>query len=349
MAQTPVKYSVTPEFPTRCGAVYEPPYTIINLGTESNQTVWIADNAGLIVGNGTPLYPGTSFVWQKPGDFWIIGESNSDIVVTSDAIDWDPNPIALAIAILNSGVLLVDKPEILYQDTLNASNAFLSGIIDITRFQSAIVFLVVDNFGGGNDDIAQISFYHDPDDPFSILAFKQLQFVSDPNGGDRWLATIPLQGAAMQISSQGTSTDVAVIVMGSNRPQESLDQTIVNQYSLQHATNLYAEFHPTLAAGNVLLLQLNPWIGELEVDVSFSSAAAMGASEVRWVRQFSSDGLVHAFRRDTPILKFGTQYGFKDKIVVAGDALRFDVINSTAVAFTNLTVVIRPVRGISNI
>lgn len=120
-------------------------YQIINQSLYT--TVWASDNPGGAPNQGTPISPGTSIVWASDGDIFLVvgndatsvdpllGNSTALCVLTYDVQNWQPNPVAVAAAVLNSGVIVVDNPVALIADG-NKPIGYLSPTIDVSRFQS---------------------------------------------------------------------------------------------------------------------------------------------------------------------------------------------------------------------
>jgi len=310
MAQTPVRYRVTTA-PTRCAAVYTPPYSIINLSTNANAVAWIADNAGLQTGAGTPLYPGASFVWQKPGDFWVIGESEFDIVVSSDAVDWDPNPIAIATAILNSGVLLVDQPVVVFNGALTAGNSTPN--LDLSRYQSMVVriFPTTANLNqrlGIRYTSAGLTMNYD---------------VSAITAG--WQGTLPVLGSTVQFTAFNGAFDV--VVVASNRPYRSTQDLLGNPN---------ANFFVT---GTLLTATFDTWgipayFGELQFDTFFHLSAASPIAATSMQLLANQNGTYRQIKILQAFIAFtGATQDFQSSTrqSVQGDEMRVLVVNNTAV------------------
>lgn len=201
------------------------PFQVINGSTTA--TVWLADNSVVSDGHGIPLYPGTGMVWtggQNTGQLWaVLGldsasqtAGSAPIFIGSTVRDWQANPIAVAVAILNSGLVLVDNPKLLANLSLNSATTYQSAAIDVRGFQTLQIRVVRSSV---------------PNHTFD-LNFNWI----DANNGNilgvdsyRWTATdflnmqtaIPCRGGFVTVSVQTAPAAVnpdTVLLIGSNRP-----------------------------------------------------------------------------------------------------------------------------------
>lgn len=259
--QAPVQYRVTTS-PTRAGN-YPAPYTLINLSTE--HTAWIANNAGLQIGQGTPLYPGTSLSWTQEGELWVVGSGEFDVLVSYDVVDWEPNPAAIATAILNSGMLMVDNPEVLYDSPVFSSGTVAT--LDISRFQSISVNIGVTTAGAHALD--EISFRFRDSDSSSNMAvyplnFRNVSFSPDVFNG-AWQGTFPAIADTLEIVIG--NMDAAILtfeIVGSYRPTDTIRQSV---QPFGFATDFVCAPIPQVAP-STLEYQLPPWYGEIEIDLN---------------------------------------------------------------------------------
>ena len=110
--RAPATYPISSR-PVRIAGSQDAPFRIINLSVDN--PVWVSNNPGISGGQGTPISPGTSLQWLNPTELWAVCDSGltASIIVTTEIDDWQPDPVAIATAILNSGVIVVDNPTTL--------------------------------------------------------------------------------------------------------------------------------------------------------------------------------------------------------------------------------------------
>lgn len=206
---------VTGRTPT-LAASFRGPFQVIN-GSAVN-TVWLADNPALRSGFGIPLYPGTGMVWtgsQGTGELWAVQDTAStaasDLIIGNDVKDWQPNPIALAVAILNSGIIMVDNPVTLFASAMavNTTQTF-----DVTTYQC-------------------IQFQSSPSNVVGtprILTLDWLTAAGTVVCTDTWgwavtpdtrlvQESVPCRAATLRVSvTGGGANSQSVIIVGSRRP-----------------------------------------------------------------------------------------------------------------------------------
>lgn len=285
IVQAPVRYRCR-RTPTRAG-VYHPPYTIINelpsppsIGA-SPPTVWVADNAGLLIGTGTPIYPGTSVTWTQEGELWVVAERDTDIIVSYDIEDWQPDPTAIAAAILTSGIVIIDDPVQLFNTTALQA---ITGPFDVSRYQS-LWFNATRTAGFANTDDITIVFTKD--DASEIV--HQLGYAwypnntgPEPNAQMSVRFGIPCVADSMFVifNSPGGSTFRAQMI-ASYRQLSRLTQSIsgINNAfpTVRAPTCLYASNQPALAIASHNF-HIPPWYGEMEVKSYIFFTGAIGAS-----------------------------------------------------------------------
>lgn len=319
--QAPVRYKVSTS-PTRAGN-YAGPFQIINFSANA-ATVWVANNAGLQAGQGTPIYPGTSLTWEKSGELWVVGENNNDeIIISYDVSNWNPNPAAVAAAVLNSGILLIDQPENIYTVFLTGPGSGTG--VDISRYQSVNISIVLLAASGVGTDVINVLFGDGGVTTYRVpLAFNTV--------GHIWTATMPCYGSVIQMNITYGS-QFGIFVAGSHRNVATARQRVDTQTPPQSNVDLaYESFQ---GAGNgpntfktTYTLALPPWHGELELDVNVNAPKAPGGnSEVRWAKFNVASGLLNSVRRKKIEPIQGTLYSVQDRICVNGDALYLQIVN----------------------
>lgn len=336
----PVKYGVPTNQPVMLVAPDQ--VRIINLATSGK--VWVGNNSGLRIGEGQPVNPGTSLLWTKAGAFYAIAEdAGSEVILTDNIEDYQPDPVATAIAILNSGVLVIDNPVDIFTGTLQTGSV---AWIDVSRYQSLLINLVCTGLGVLAGDFALLEF---SDDANSIDRFYAVEFVdaTAANNADTWQASIPIVGKYFRAKMYGPGTTVNAAITASNRPAYAINQTIpTGTLTPAGPAAFYWDNGLTILAGVTLTIQCPPWFGEIEANVLFASGAAMGISNVAWLRKDINSVNFTGIDIFTPVLKNGaTVFGYTTRIPAWGDSLRFQVANLTGGNFTNVAIRVGPVSG----
>lgn len=341
--QAPVHYAVQTS-PTRAGS-YSGPFQIINPSADA-ATVWVADNAGLQIGQGTPVYPGTSLTWNKDGDLWAVAEdSGTQIIISYDVSDWEPNPAALAVQILNSGVLIIDQPDVLLNDTIAGPGT--TSRIDVSRYQSISVNISAAALAAGVSNTISVAYYYTDDPSELAFAWKTVELTAVGGlPGSQWFATIPVVGSHIALFVW-QATSFAVSIVGSHRPQETMDQTIAPE----DGTNFWKEALPVIANNGTASYIIPPWFGEVQVEIYAVWAAAPTLANVHvtleatdpstGAYQFMALGSMFTLRPATTTAAFA---GFK--AVSAGESLRITLRNTGATqSITSGLVRITPING----
>lgn len=261
--QAPVYYPIGTS-PTRAGR-YDGPYTIINYDANAG-TVWVADNAGLAPGQGTPIYPGTSLIWEKSGDLWVVGENNTtQIILSYDTSMWQPNPAAIAAAILNSGVLIIDDPiRIANGQVLTAGQTIDA---DISKYQSLILSV---SGRPGNTSSSEVAIRY----PSTGLA-KRISMAANALG---WSGVLPLLGEDLQIAALNGGVTVTATL--SHRPYVNSYQVIPGA-----APTFYLVKNSAFVANgaSTFLPPMRPFFGDLDIRataVLSGAPAGPGASRI---------------------------------------------------------------------
>lgn len=358
--QSPVRYPVRSTSPVRIGgSSIDAPFRIINFGPSN---IYVSDNSGIRPGAGTPIYSGTSLQWLKPTQLFAIADTNADVLVTTEIDDWTGDPVALATAtaaaILNSGIVLIDQPQLLSNVQIRSSNNFSTGLIDVSHYQSIILQLdATTSFNTAVSNLCNINFYYSSN-PAAVFRSIPLRFtdVGYPEG--IWRGSLPIIGAFVEVASP-TNTNVNCGIWGSNRPQERIDQEILNAYYVvgpnpaNTNTDLFFESQVSYASGTFVRCTIPPWYGELEISgrlVVTAATPATGEPQIHLTRWNPATLAFNAFRSLQ-----GTTVGipspgsrsliYEDVVSMSGDPLRIQVFNSYATPLTNTTLRVTPKTG----
>ena len=206
---------------------------LINLSTTA--TIWLKNTTDVADSNGIPLYPGTSLTWIWDGDVWVIKGSDSQsvkttnvlLVVTDSISDWQPNPIALAIAILNSGSVLVDNPVIIVPNGSYTATTLAAAATDlaVSTFQSLCIQFAIP---GTTTYPCAIKVIHKnaAGGSGATIWNDVISFGANPTGsavGAQQTVRLPLKGPVVTIAFQsGAGADsITINVQASNRVADS--------------------------------------------------------------------------------------------------------------------------------
>lgn len=128
---------------------------VINLSPTA--TVWVSSDSTIAAGVGTPIAPMTSIVIGIPGDIWAIlgldqasiDAGTAQLQLTTEVLDWQPDPIAVGVAVatqlVQTGVGLNYTWDTLYQ----GPGAATTPVLDVRKYTHLIV--VVPPFGADSD------------------------------------------------------------------------------------------------------------------------------------------------------------------------------------------------------
>ena len=363
--RSPVRYPVRATSPVRIAGSTDAPFRVINLGAA---TVWVSDNSGIVAGAGTPIYAGTSLQWIKPTQLFAVANTGttSEVLVTTEIDDWTGDPIALAAAtasaILNSGVVIIDQPTVLYNDQLRPANSRTTPPLDISRYQSVTVSLECVSITGTNPFV-RISFYADAAKTLLLKTFA-IPFHSAGIPSGFWKATLPVQGAFMVVEADyppvtGTGPNVNVIIVGSNRPQERIDQQVFSQVpggadQTDRSVDMFWESQQPYVPGTNTRVTTTPWIGQIEITARLVTPAVatptLGEPAILVAQWYE---ISQAFNAFTTMV--GTVYGpappsartllFHDVFSMNGEPLQVTINNTYAVNMTNTSLRVTPVIG----
>jgi hypothetical protein len=265
---------------------YAGPYSVIN--TSLTATVWIANNPSVQPGQGTSISPGTSLTWTPTTNedlYLICGVDSSstplgyaDVIISFDTYGWQPSPVAIAAAILNSGVIIIDNPKILVQTLLTTSGSDNSPVYDVTHYNSINVILTCLQAGASGGTVT-IMWFNDVSGSNGIIASDNIQFLSTTNG--YWQATIPCRGSYFQlyyITNTGGTFSVSTTITASYRQAQNIVQTTVSG-SLAAPNNLASASYPTIATNAFSpVLFVPPWFGMVNIIARFDGSTALSNS-----------------------------------------------------------------------
>lgn len=337
--RAPIKYGVQPNTPIRIAGSSDPPYRLINIGVEG--VAWVSDNAGLRAGEGTPINPGTSFLWVRPAELYAVAETVPvTLILTTEIEDWQPDPAAIAVAILNSGVLVIDNPVALFSDTLDGGNGFDTGLIDVSRFQSLSVVSTCNALGGGNIDGFRVQFYHAAaPPPGTVSPARDIEYTGV---GEIWMSSLPVIGRFVRAYSL-TATQVILGLFGSHRPQESIEQSAAYSATTPSFDLWFAPNATAILAGTSFLSPLfSPWFGDLELQVF----AIQGVSTALLIDVQRLSPVTGAFvtvsRYNLPPLS--GVYSFKDRFACMGGSYRF-AFTAIGGDIPDISTLLTPVSG----
>lgn len=228
---------------------YTPPFQIIN--TNLNATIWAANNPSIQPGVGTSINPGTSLEWSSPGEvFLILGndtlsvtEGSAAVIISYDVNSWQPSPAAIAAAVINSGVLVIDKPVQLF----NNGNTSDTGALDISRYNSILLEL-----GSNGATTFTISWENGASN-----VFQEYLYCYSPTFAI-WRGALPCKGAQVQVTSNAPSS---VKLVASYRTVPAIQNQIPISFN-----NLLANFSGSMPTGTgTANLYSLPYFGEVFV------------------------------------------------------------------------------------
>lgn len=272
VVQPPVTVAAPILAPDRV-SVFKPPYRVINLSVTG--TIWIADNPGLRLGLGTPINPGTSLRWTRDGDLWMIADEPTNAIISYDVDDWQPNPAAIAAALLNSGVIIIDNPLVLIDDDSYTSPfGGSSDPFDVSRYQSLTLF-------ARPADISIVTyvillFYDDNDNPLFSHTVRFAPCLGGSVGAVAAELAFPIYGSRFRLFASTTSA-FQIRLVASNRPQEFSQSLILPVSAPDGAAQnnlLHARFN--LATGGAYIDFIPPWCGDMEI--LFRTGSVLGAA-----------------------------------------------------------------------
>lgn len=324
----PITYSINDAHPTRIAGRNDPPYRVIHPGTMG--TVWLSENSGMKIGQGTPLHAGTSIVWIKESEVFAIADSpNQTIILSTDVEEWQPDPAAIAAAVLNSGVLVIDDPQLIFDSTrIGVANSIsATPNIDVSRFQSVLVELEILQLGStGGRNAAQVSF--DNDGNLDIVQSYTIQFEEV---GQQWIAEVPATASSVEIVWYD-DTHVHVTMLGSHRAVPKLRQRIIRttRFSANGEIPLNILFETDgvdIAPGGNKEYVLPPWHGEVEMHIrTFTAGGLANPPHLQYRQRSSLDGAFKIFRQ-VDLTAFGNNFALNERFAIAGAALTLRLTN----------------------
>lgn len=233
MANNPVNVTVnSSKAPSRISAFSES-FTIINSSTVS--TVWVGDDPSVHTGTGIKLAPLASARRIAGVETYVILDTGSTVpasLLLSFTIDQYQDPYSVALALQNSGLILVDNPvSVIPATTVGPGTTSLpsaSTLYDVRTLQS--VYLdVTTNIGAVAHTIT-----------VTLLWYSNINAIpTESLGGDRfgWANTdvwplvgrqIPVRGSYLrvQVDIAGAGASDQVALLGSYRPWTLLGMNV---------------------------------------------------------------------------------------------------------------------------
>lgn len=325
--------------PVRIAGMTDAPFLIIN--TSVTSTVWLSSNPGITAGVGTPLNPGTSYNWNNPTDVWAVcntGET-AELIVTTEVSDWQPDPVAIASAILNAGVLVVDRPVVILDAvTIDGSN-HATAQIDTSHYQSMIVEVFFNATGGGAIDQLFIVFYDDNNNQVGQHAIRY-----HPTHGAFCRFTFPLRGSTVQFTNGAASSSFIVNATLSARHVESIYTEIRDSVTQDPCG--YDAFSASLAAAATLDLWIPPVFGTLQARTRVTTANPINNS-VLFLAKYNSNRGAFDFNIDSIALapNGANIYTAVMTWTSNGEATRISLLNNTVGAIANVGITATLVSG----
>jgi hypothetical protein len=338
------------------GGSYPAGYQIINTSLEA--TVWVANNPAVAAGSGTPINPGTSIVWNTDGDLWLIlgvdttsvAAGSADIVLSYDVHSWQPNPVAIATAVLNSGVLIIDNPVTLLETTDLGVATNTYGAYDVSRYNSVILrFNLVTAIGTYPRSI-KVVFTEEPvysaSSDLNQLYVIQWEISQAYTLGIQYSATIPIRGKYCFVWVSGAGNqDIDIALTASYRQSAygslGFGQSLVSGAGIANGRSFtlletLVQIPPGGGAASSIAT-VPPWHGEVEMQwisnargISrmqiYNNAGAATNLNVVVIQPTVPAVNNHAFDFLAAALSSGTR-----RFVMDGRPLRIDAYNEDAV------------------
>lgn len=268
LERTPLNLAASRTQRGRLAGVNQPGgYQIYN--RDLNGTIWISTSQSVSDGQGTPIAPGTTVTITTDLDiYYILGSDTQSLtvnvalfVVTYDASDLQPSPVAIALAILNSGVLVIDQPTILLPSTALGVSTFT---YDISRYNS-IYFDVTFN--------PNATFTYQFTDSTGTVDYRTINVINGGfGGGNFWQAWVPAKGSHLKVSGNGITLTVAASY---RQTQAEFNQKVLG------ANNAITSINTTIAGAPASATMLiPPWFGEVAIRARTFAAAPVGAGAV---------------------------------------------------------------------
>lgn len=254
---------------------YVAPYLIINQNLFA--TVWAANNAGLSPGGGTPIPPGTSVPWTSGGDiFFVLGndapsvaQGSAAIIISYDASNWVPSPVAIATAILNSGTLVIDNPTPIVGPVASFGPNTTSIAYDVSHFNSLLVTVQQGII------TADSSFWIDwsPDGTTWSTTYPAQTWEMKLIGGAQIKAIVPCVAKFFRIGC--TNTTLVITIIASYRTVQQTRQFLP---ASSPALPVLLETSSFVAVGGTsAIAYVPPWFGDVHIEFQADTGAATNA------------------------------------------------------------------------
>lgn len=258
---------------------YVAPYLIINQNLFA--TVWAANNAGLSPGGGTPIPPGTSVPWTSSGDiFFVLGndapsvaQGSAAIIISYDASNWVPSPVAIATAILNAGVLIIDQPVTILNTSGTAGST--SGPFDVSKYQSLEIAHTITSPTSAL--LLTINFYSDAA-ATTLVKSIPVNWSNSGVAGLFWRSRIPVHASYVTFVITEIFGNWTLSVVASNRstPQPFEQQVRGAGTGVFTTDHAILDAIGTLPSGNNIGISTIPWFGLLYIEAIITGFAASG-------------------------------------------------------------------------
>lgn len=334
----PSNVTVFPE--TRRYGSYPAGYQIIN--TSLTATIWAADNTSCRPGQGTPISPGTSIVWNTDGDLFLclgndtqsVTAGTAAVVLSYDIGGWQPDPTAIAAQVLNSGVIIVDQPVKLNDTTLNYLVDPIRGPYNVSKYNSLFVTVLNELF---RDGYLELQWYSNAGaSTTDLLAVDHISFASSPNS--LWQGQIPCRGP--YVLARAFNTDIALNLVASNRACDGIQ----NQTPLNTGGDygLIARNQQVLAPNSAgTQFYTPPWFGEVDIYM-YSYVGGTTSTDVQlfiynlsctFPVNLTPDYIIGTADGDSTTVIVGGPLRFrlrKERIALNGNQIFFDVYNNSA-------------------
>lgn len=251
-------------------------------------TIWVGAGTDVATNNGTPINPGTSLQWNTINNqlFVVLGSdalsqaaTDVSLLVSYDTQFWQPNPVAVATAAINSGQISQDQPAYLIGSsgvTINVGAGTSGAIIDVSKYQSVRMSLVT---GAGTTSAGSqiaIAWWSTSAGNDTNFAVDRIQVSSMPFSGS--VVNLPCRGAFLQVFNN-TSLTMSYNVVGSYR----------RAYRFNENNILFEYKRATLPVGVSNLPMVFPYRGPVTVTMTYPVGTALG--KIRLTGSFTGNAI----------------------------------------------------------
>jgi hypothetical protein len=256
------------------------------------------------------------------------------VIISYDVADWSPSPAAIAAAVLNSGVLVIDRPVVLINDTnFNGTSA----LIDVSRYNS--VDCVFDSNGFPGPFSVEVNWYADA--AATQRVFSTTVFLNE--GPTQWAGAMPCRGAYLQIVEIGAG-GMTIRIFSSNRTIETIRNSLVLAAFDNNLLLDVSQAGIASGASGTIRFTVQPYFGEVEIYAAFGGAAVTAAG-TRYVV-----GLGGANNRNIALDGTGGSSALQNnnnivnvqRMAVWGKQLHFQPVNTSA-GIATMSVMVTPI------